>query len=117
PIEFIKNTKPVVVMDEPQNMEQEASKNAIKSLSPLYTLRYSATHRNMYNLLYKLDPIQAYELGLVKKIEVASVVAEDSYHAAYIKVRNIKNQNGTLKAYLTIHKDTEEGPKESKITV
>lgn len=117
PIEFIQNTNPVVVMDEPQNMEQEASKNAIESLNPLCTLRYSATHRNLYNLMYKLDPIQAYELGLVKKIEVASVVAEDSYHAAYMKVRNIKNQNGTLKAYLTIHKDTGEGPKESKVTV
>jgi type III restriction enzyme len=117
PIEFIQNTNPIVVMDEPQNMEQEASRTAIKNLNPLCTLRYSATHRNTYNLMYKLDPIQAYELGLVKKIEVASVVAEDSYHAAFIKVRNIKNQNGTLKAYLTIHQDTEEGPKESKTTV
>jgi type III restriction enzyme len=117
PIEFIPNTNPVVVMDEPQNMEQEASRNAIKSLNPLCTLRYSATHRNLYNLMYKLDPIQAYERGLVKKIEVDSVVAEYSYHAAYLKVRNIKNQNGTLKAYLTIHKDTEKGPKETKITV
>jgi type III restriction enzyme len=117
PIEFIQNTNPVVVMDEPQNMEQEASRNAIKSLNPLCTLRYSATHRNLYNLMYKLDPIQAYERGLVKKIEVDSVVAEDSYHAAYINVRNIKNQNGALKAYLAIHKDTEKGPKETKITV
>ncbi|SMO95432.1 DEAD/DEAH box helicase family protein [Fodinibius sediminis] len=117
PIEFIQNTNPMVIMDEPQNMEQEASKNAISSLNPLCTFRYSATHRNRYNLMYKLDPIQAYELGLVKKIEVASVIAEDSYHAAYIKVRNIKNQNGTLKAYLSIHKDTEDGPKEGNTTV
>src|SRR5699024_9699249 len=51
PIEFIQNTNPMVIMDEPQNMEQEASKNAIKSLNPLCTFRYSATHRNMYNLM------------------------------------------------------------------
>lgn len=117
PIEFVSSTNPVVIMDEPQNMEQEASRNAISNLNPMCTIRYSATHRNYYNLLYKLDPVSAFELGLVKKIEVASVVAEDSYHAAYIKVRNIKLQGKTLKAYLTIHKDTDSGPKESKVTV
>jgi type III restriction enzyme len=117
PIEFVSSTNPVVIMDEPQNMEQEASRNAISNLNPMCTIRYSATHRNYYNLMYKLDPVSAFELGLVKKIEVASVVAEDSYHAAYIKVRNIKLQGKTLKAYLTIHKDTDSGPKESKVTV
>ena len=117
PIEYIQTAHPIVIMDEPQNMEQEASRKAIQSLNPLCTLRYSATHRNLYNLVYRLDPVQAYQDGLVKKIEVASIVAEDSYHAAYLHVRNIKNQNGTLKAYLTIHKDTESGPTESKVTV
>jgi len=117
PIEFVSSTYPIVIMDEPQNMEQEASRNAISNLNPLCTLRYSATHRNVYNLLYKLDPVDAFERGLVKKIEVASVIAEDSYHAAYIKVRNIKLQGKTLKAYLAIHKETDSGPKESKITV
>ncbi len=117
PIEFVSSTNPIVIMDEPQNMEQETSRNAISNLNPLCAIRYSATHRNYYNLLYKLDPVSAFELGLVKKIEVASVVAEDSYHAAYIKVRNIKLQGKTLKAYLTIHKDTDSGPKESKVTV
>lgn len=117
PIEFVSSTNPIVIMDEPQNMEQEASRNAISNLNPLCTLRYSATHRNTYNLVFKLDPVSAFELGLVKKIEVASVVAEDSYHAAYIQVRNIKLQGKNLKAYLTIHKDTDSGPKESKVTV
>src|SRR5690625_7444293 len=116
-IEFVKATHPSVTMDGPQNMEQEASRNAISNLTPLCTLRYSATHRNTYNLIYKLDPVDAFERGLVKKIEVASVVAEDSYHAAFIKVRNIKLQGKNLKAYLTFHKDTDSGPKESKVTV
>src|SRR5699024_1379357 len=117
PIEFIQHTNPMVIMDEPQNMEQEASQNGIRDLAPLCTFRYSATHRNRYNLMYTLNPIQAYELGLVKKIEVASVIAEDSYHAAYIKVRNIKNQKGTLIPYLTIHKDTPQGHKKGNKTV
>jgi len=117
PIEFVSSTNPIVIMDEPQNMEQEASRNAISNLNPMCTLRYSATHRNTYNLIYKLDPVDAFERGLVKKIEVASVIAEDSYHAAFIKVRNIKLQGKNLKAYLTFHKDTDSGPKESKVTV
>jgi type III restriction enzyme len=50
PIEFVSSTNPIVIMDEPQNMEQEASRNAISNLNPLSTLRYSATHRNTYNL-------------------------------------------------------------------
>jgi len=52
PIEFVSTTNPIVIMDEPQNMEQEASRNAISNLNPLCTFRYSATHRNLYNLLY-----------------------------------------------------------------
>jgi len=117
PIEFVSSANPIVIMDEPQNMEQEASRNAITNLNPLCTLRYSATHRNTYNLIYKLDPVDAFERGLVKKIEVASVIAEDSYHAAFISVRDLKSKNNKLKAYLTFHKDTDSGPKESNVTV
>jgi type III restriction enzyme len=73
PIEFIQSTRPVVVVDEPQNMESERAQEAIASLNPLCTLRYSATHRNLYHQVYKLDPVRAYDLRLVKRIEVASV--------------------------------------------
>ena len=48
---------------------------------------------------------------------MASVVAEDSYHAAFISVRDLKSKNNKLKAYLTFHKDTDSGPKESNVTV
>ncbi len=70
PIEFIQATSPIVIMDEPQNMESPTAKEAIASLNPACTLRYSATHRNSYNLLYRLDPVKAYDLRLVKRIEV-----------------------------------------------
>ena len=52
--------------------QHRKSRRAIGNLNPMVTLRYSATHRNPYNLLYKLDPIEAYDLRLVKRIEVAS---------------------------------------------
>ena len=66
PIEFIQSTTPIVIIDEPQSVDStERSQEAIKALNPLCTLRYSATHRNPYNLVYRLDPIRAFDLRLV----------------------------------------------------
>ena len=65
---------PIVIIDEPQSVDSTPkAQEAIKSLNPLCIFRYSATHKNLYNLVYKLDPIKAYELRLVKQIVVASV--------------------------------------------
>ncbi|UZJ64021.1 hypothetical protein OKW96_16640 [Sphingobacterium sp. KU25419] len=55
-------------MDEPQNMETEKRITAIDNLQALCTLRYSATHKNQYNLTYSLTPVKAYDLGLVKQL-------------------------------------------------
>lgn len=90
PLDYIKATYPIVIMDEPQNMETDIRRDAITSLNPLCTLRYSATHKYPYNLLYRLTPVDAYDKGLVKKIEVHSVQSEDSYNNAYIAVQAIE---------------------------
>ncbi len=76
PIEIIKKTKPIVILDEPQKMGGEATQWGLSELSPLFVLRYSATHRDIYNLVYKLTPYDAYNLGLVKKIEVLSITED-----------------------------------------
>lgn len=89
---------------------------AVGNLSPMVTLRYSATHKNPYNLLYKLDPIRAYDLRLVKRIEVASIKSEDSFNDAYVKLLKTDNKNG-IKAQVEIHKDGASGPTASKIWV
>lgn len=86
PIEFIQATQPVVILDEPQSMESEAASAAIARLSPFCTLRYSATHKRLYNLVYRLGPIEAYDLNLVKRIEVASVLSDDNYNAAFVRL-------------------------------
>lgn len=93
PLDYIKATSPVVIIDEPQNMETDVRKKAIESLNPLCTLRYSATHKNPYNLLYRLTPVDAYDKSLVKKIEVHSVLSEDSYNDAYIHVVSLERKN------------------------
>ena len=95
PLDFIKATHPVVILDEPQNMETDIRRNAIASLNPLCTLRYSATHKHLYNLLYRLTPVDAYDKGLVKKIEVHSVQSEDSYNDEYINVLSLERQSKT----------------------
>jgi type III restriction enzyme len=89
PIEFIQATHPVVVLDEPQNMESPAALTAIQRLQPFCTLRYSATHRRPYNRTYRLGPIEAYDLNLVKRIEVASVVADENPNAAFVRLHGV----------------------------
>lgn len=106
PKEFIASVKPIVILDEPQSIDNTPNgKNAIKSLNPLFILRYSATHRETYNLMYRLDPVQAFELGLVKQIVVASVLDEPTFNGAYIKLLHLDNSNG-IRAKIEYHEDT-----------
>ncbi|MEW6527680.1 MAG: DEAD/DEAH box helicase family protein, partial [Spirochaetota bacterium] len=117
PIKFIQSTNPIVIVDEPQNMETEKRKNAISSLNPLCTLRYSATHRNLYNLVYSLNPVKAYDLGLVKQIEVDSVVEENNFNDPYIAVEKIKSEKTKVTATLSIHVNDKDGVKKNSISV
>jgi type III restriction enzyme len=110
PLEYIKETQPVVVLDEPQNMETAIRKTAIADLNPLCILRYSATHKNYYNLLYKLDPVKAYDLGLVKRIEVDSVISTKTYNDAHVKLLKIEHKNKSLPiAHIEVDKGDESG--------
>jgi len=117
PIEFIQATNPIVIIDEPQSVDNTPkARRAITNLSPIITLRYSATHKNPYNLLYKLDPIKAYDMRLVKRIEVASVRSDGSFNDAYVKLLKTDNRNG-IKAQLEIHKKSGGALKAAKVTV
>lgn len=118
PIEFIQQCNPIVIVDEPQNMETEKRINAIKNLNPLCTLRYSATHKKAYNLVYNLNPVKAYDLGLVKQIEVDSIVEEDSYNSAFIELVSINRVGkSNISATLTINCNDKDGVKKKKIKV
>jgi len=117
PIEFIQATHPIVIIDEPQSVDNTPkAKEAIETLNPLCTMRYSATHRNPYNLLYKLDPIKAYDMRLVKRIEVASVLSEEYFNEPFIQFKAVDNQNG-IRAKLSIHVDSSSGLKLKNVTV
>lgn len=102
PIEYIQKSNPVVIIDEPQNMETEIRKRAVANLNPLFTLRFSATHKNLYNLVYKLDPVKAFDLGLVKQIEVDSVVSKNDNSGAFISVDGFKTAKNSICAKISI---------------
>ena len=117
PIEFVQAARPIVIIDEPQSVDStDKAQEAIKVLNPLCTLRYLATHRNPYNPVYRLDPVRAFELKLVKQIVVASAWAEGTANDALVRVEQIDYKKG-IKAKLRIQAQTPHGPKEKRVTV
>jgi len=117
PIEYIQAVKPILIIDEPQSVDNTPkAQEAIKTLNPLCTLRYSATHRNVYNQTYSLNAIKAYDQRLVKKIQVTSVVEEITGNNAFVKLMTTDNKNG-IKAKLKIHYLNKGVLKEKNISV
>ena len=117
PIEFIQASNPIVILDEPQNLETDIRKRAISRLNPLCTLRYSATHRNAYNLIYSLDPVRAYELGLVKQIGVDSVIELQDANQAFIELDGFKTAKRSVSAKLSIWINQASGPAKKSVSV
>ncbi|NBJ08913.1 DEAD/DEAH box helicase [Alistipes sp. Z76] len=117
PIKFIQSTCPIVIVDEPQNMESEKRSAAIANLNPLCTLRYSATHRNRYNLIYSLNPVKAYDMGLVKQIEVDSVLEENSQNNAFVELTAITATKTKITAKITIDVNDKDGVKRKSVAV
>ena len=105
PIDFISSCNPVVIIDEPQSVDNtDKAKEALALLNPMCTLRYSATHRkkDRFCMMYKLDSVDAYEQKLVKQIEVAGVQVENSHNKAYIRLVSVNNKNGAVSAKIEI---------------
>ncbi|HON41506.1 MAG TPA: DEAD/DEAH box helicase family protein [Bacillota bacterium] len=103
PIEFIQGTSPIVIIDEPQSVDTTAkSAEAIASLHPLCTLRYSATHVERHNMMYRLDPVDAYQRKLVKQVEVASVEASHGPSRPYVRLLGVDNTRGSITARIEL---------------
>ena len=119
PIEFIQQTNPIVIIDEPQSVDTtDKSKEAIASLNPMCTLRYSATHVEKHHMLYKLDSVDAYEQKLVKQIEVAGIEVKDYHNKAYIKLVSVNNKKSPISAKIEIDARLKNGSiKRKEVTV
>ena len=92
---YIQDTNPIVIIDEPQSVDTtDKAKAAIQSLNPLCIFRYSATHKEKINLLYRLTPVDAYQMGLVKQISVSSNTIENDFNKPYIRLLMVSQENG-----------------------
>ena len=80
PIDIIAKTNPILIIDEPQSVEGKQTRERLKEFNPLFTLRYSATHKSdsIYNMVYRLDAMEAYNRKLVKKIAVKGITESGS---------------------------------------
>ncbi|MCS4488112.1 DEAD/DEAH box helicase family protein [Streptococcus sciuri] len=113
PMEIIAKTRPILIIDEPQSVEGEQTKKNLRDFKPLFTLRYSATHKEKHDMLYRLDAMDAYNKHLVKKIAVKSIAQTTSTGTTgYLYLQAIIPQpTGAPKARIEFERRTKSGIK------
>ncbi|MBC2861880.1 DEAD/DEAH box helicase family protein, partial [Stappia sp. 28M-7] len=110
PIDLIRATRPIIIVDEPQSVDgglEGRGKQALDAMNPLGTLRYSATHVDKHHMVYRLDAVDAYERKLVKQIEVASLEVEGGHNKAYVRFLSASNARGAVTARVEV--DVQQG--------
>lgn len=114
PQELVSACKPIVIIDEPQSVDNTPkAKGAIKSLNPLFVLRYSATHKEKYNPIYRLSPVDAYQQHLVKGICVDSVRTQEDLNGHYVRLDSTTDKP-SFSAKVTIDVRQKDGSQKRK---
>ena len=101
PIDLIRATRPILIVDEPQSVDgglKGQGKKALGAMNSLCTLRYSATHADKHHMVYRLDAVDAYERKLVKQIEVAAATVEDAHNKPYVRLVSTSHRHGVISA-------------------
>lgn len=112
PIDLIRNTSPLLIVDEPQSVDggiDGKGKQALAHMNPLCTLRYSATHVDKHNMVYQLDAVDAYEQKLVKQIEVAAATVQGGNNKPYVKLLAVNNKKGLITASIEVDRENATG--------
>ena len=120
PIDLIRATNPILIVDEPQSVEGGLwgrGKEALEKMNPLCTLRYSATHVDKYHMVYRLNPVDAYQQNLVKQIEVAAGTLQDDVNRPFVGVKSIQRQDGAIVATVQIDVETKVGVRRREFKV
>jgi type III restriction enzyme len=120
PIDLIKATRPIVIVDEPQSVDgglTGAGKTALDAMNPLCTLRYSATHADKHHMVFRLDALDAYERKLVKQIEVAAATIEDAHNKPFVRLVSVSNKRGSISAKVELDVKTATGVRRQEVTV
>lgn len=103
PQELVAECNPIVIIDEPQSVDNsKQAKAAIRSLNPLFVLRYSATHKDTYNMVYRLTPVDAFDQHLVKGVCVDSIRSDEDMNGAYVKLESVQVSGGSIKARIIL---------------
>ena len=105
PIDLVRATNPITIVDEPQSVDGGLTgkgKEALTAMNPLCTLRYSATHVDKHHMTFRLDAVDAYEQGLVKQIEVASLQIDSGHNKPYIRLDSVHNSKGSIAAKVEV---------------
>lgn len=112
PIDLIRQTSPILIVDEPQSVDggiDGKGKKALAHMSPLCTLRYSATHVEKHHMVYRLDAVDAYEQRLVKQIEVAAATVQGGNNKPYVKLLAVNNKRGVISASIEVDRENSAG--------
>ena len=120
PIDLIKATRPIIIVDEPQSVDgglEGRGKEALDAMNPLCTLRYSATHVNKHHMVFRLDAVDAYERKLVKQIEVASATVEDAHNKPFVRLVSVASKRGTISGRVELDVATASGVRREELVV
>lgn len=117
PADFVKGTNPIVIIDEPQNMDSGIAQHSLTNLNPLATFGFSATHKNVHHKLYELNPVQAYNRKLVKQIEVIGNITQNDHNTPYIKLISVNNTQSPITATIAIDVKQATGIKRKTIKI
>ena len=118
--DLVRATRPVLIVDEPQSVDgglKGAGKKALDDMNPLCVLRYSATHVDKHQMVYRLDAIDAYQKKLVKQIEVAAATVEDGHNRPYIRLVSVQSKHGDVSARVELDCEANGRPKRVERTV
>lgn len=120
PVDLIKATRPVLIVDEPQSVdggEGGRGREALEAMGPLCTLRYSATHADKYHMVYRLSAVDAYEQKLVKQIEVASATVDGAQNKPYVRVISVSNKKNSISAKVEVDVQSRTGVSRKELVV
>ena len=120
PIDLIKATRPILIVDEPQSVDGGLAgrgKEALGAMNPICTLRYSATHVDKHHMLFRLDAVDAYDRKLVKQIEVAAATVEGAHNKPYVRLVSVSNRRGVIAARVELDVQTKSGVQRKDLNV
>ena len=112
PIDLVRQTRPILIVDEPQSVDggiDGRGKRALDRMNPLCSLRYSATHVDKHNMVYRLDAVDAFDQKLVKQIEVAAATVEGAGNKPFVKLVSVSNRRGVITAKVELDMENRAG--------